>query len=535
MKKLPIAKTTIKEIVQSNSCYVDKTGYVKQLVDDNNKYWFLSRPRRFGKTLFLDTLRAAFAAEKELFKGLYLEKNWDWNVKYPIIRISFGGGTVKNTIELRIHIRAILNENSQEYAVKLSNELPYDAFRELIVKLYNKFNKPVAVLIDEYDKPILDNITESNVGEIKEELAGFYSVLKDSDQFLKFVFLTGVSKFSKTSIFSKLNNLTDISLSGKYADICGYTQIEFEDVFAEYLPGKDLDKIKEWYDGYNFLGNNVYNPFDILFYLSEKKFKSYWFETGTPTFLLNLIKEQKYFLPNLDCVILSDTNMGEFEIDNISIETLLYQTGYLAIEKEYTIGPLINYKLKIPNKEVQIGLNAYLLRMFFSPGNQPVKQTILINSIYLSLYNNKPEKLKNAFYSFFAGVPHDWYRKNKIAEYEGYYCSIFYTYFNALGLNIIPEDITNTGNIDFAVIMDNAIYIFEIKMKKISKNKQPCTAKAVNSDKNHALEQIKERKYHEKYLSENKNIFLIGIEFDKKKKNISKFECEKVYCNKIIL
>ena len=526
MKKLPIAKTTIKEIIQSNSCYVDKTNFVKQLADDNNKYWFLSRPRRFGKTLFLDTLRAAFSGEKELFKGLYLEKNWDWSKKYPIIKISFGACAATNRQELEIRIKEIIKRNAEKHDLKLEDETIQGQFTELIDKLNKKFNLGVVILIDEYDKPLLDNITASNVDEIREELAALYSVLKDADAYLKFVFLTGVSKFSKTSIFSKLNNLTDISLTPRYGDICGYTQIEFEDIFREYLIDVDLEKVKEWYDGYNFLGNNVYNPFDILFYLSEKKFKSYWFETGTPTFLLNLIKEQKYFLPNLDCVILSDTNMGEFEIDNISIETLLYQTGYLAIEKEYSIGPLINYKLKIPNKEVQIGLNAYLLRMFFSPGNQPVKQTILINSIYLSLHNNEPEKLEKAFHSFFAGVPHDWYRKNKIAEYEGYYCSVFYTYFNALGLNIIPEDVTNTGNIDFTVIMDKSIYIFEIKIKL--ENRQKNTAEAVNSDINHALQQIKERKYHEKYLSEKKNIYLIGIEFDKKKKNISKFECEKV-------
>ena len=184
------------------------------------------------------------------------------------------------------------------------------------------------MLIDEYDKPLLDNITASNVDEIREELAGLYSVLKDADAYLKFVFLTGVSKFSKTSIFSKLNNLTDISLTSKYGDICGYTQIEFEDIFREYLIDVDLVKVKEWYDGYNFLGNNVYNPFDILFFLSDKRYRCYWFETGTPTFLLNLIKEQKYYLPKLDNITVSDNQLGEFDINHIAIETLLFQTGY---------------------------------------------------------------------------------------------------------------------------------------------------------------------------------------------------------------
>jgi len=515
MKKLPIGQSTLKKIVESNCCYVDKTPFVKQLLDDNNGYWFLSRPRRFGKTLFLDTLRAAFAAEKELFKGLYLENNWDWDVKHPVINIDWGSGSVTSAEELEQRTREILNEQANNYTITFESETVVGRFRELIVKLNQKYGYGVVVLIDEYDKPILDNITDSNVNEIRERLAGFYSVLKSSDQYLKFVFLTGVSKFSKTSIFSKLNNLTDISLSEKYADICGYTQVEFEDIFSEYLDNVDLEKIKLWYDGYNFLGSNVYNPFDILFYLSERKFKSYWFETGTPTFLLNLIKEQKYYLPKLDNITLSDNQLGEFDLNHIAIETLLFQTGYLTIHEEIEIGSIIKYKLSIPNIEVQIGLNDYLLRSFFSPGCMLVEQSNLSDSIYLSLYNKKLEELEKAFYSFFASVPHDWYRKNDIANYEGYYCSVFYTYFNALGLNIIAEDVSNRGNVDFTVKMDDAIFIFEIKLKSNPKN---------------ALKQIKERKYHEKYLSEKKDIYLIGIEFDAKKKNISRFECEK-FCS----
>jgi len=513
VKRLPIAKTTIKEIINDNFLYVDKSRYIKELLDDGNKYWFLARPRRFGKSLFLDTLRAAFTGEKELFRGLYLENNWDWSKKFPVISISFGSSNASNVKELNIHLKYLLKTNANRYEFSVEEELIPDCFSELIVKLNKKYNSGVVILIDEYDKPILDNITSKNIDSIRRELAGFYSVLKDADAYLKFVFLTGVSKFSKTSIVSKLNNLTDISLSEKYADICGYTQVELENVFAEYLYDENLDKIKEWYDGYNFLGSNVYNPFDILFYLSEKKFKSYWFETGTPTFLLNLIKEQKYFIPQLNKITLSESQLGEFDINHIAIETLLFQTGYLTINEEIEIGSIIKYKLSIPNLEVQIGLNDYLLRSFFSPGSMLVEQSNLSDSIYLSLYNNKLEELEKAFYSFFASVPHDWYRKNNISNYEGYYCSVFYTYFNALGLHIIAEDVSSRGNVDFTVIMDDAVYIFEIKLKSNSKN---------------ALKQIKERKYHEKYLSDKKDIYLVGIEFDIKKKNISKFQYESI-------
>ena len=516
LKRLPIAKSTLYKIVNEECCYVDKTQFVKQLLDDGNGYWFLSRPRRFGKTLFLDTLNEAFSGNKRLFKGLYLENNWDWTKAYPVITIDWGVGTVSSSSELMIKQGEILNENAEKYGIQLKSESVSGRFRELIIKLNKKFNLNVVVLIDEYDKPLLDNLTKPNAEEFRDELSSFYSVLKSSDKYLKFVFLTGVSKFSKTSIFSKLNNLTDISLSKKYADICGYTQDELEDVFADYLVNENLDKIKEWYDGYNFLGSNVYNPFDILLYLSEKEFRTYWFETGTPTFLLNLIKEQKYFLPLLDDVRLSQTQMGEFDINHITIETLLYQTGYLTIKKRIIIGSIIKYELTIPNKEVQIGLNDYLLRMFYSPGLQAVEQSNLGDNIYLALYNQQPENLKSSFTSFFAGVPHDWYRKNNISEYEGYYCSVFYTYFSALGLDIIPEDVTSRGRIDFTVIMDSAIYVFEIKMKSNPKN---------------ALLQIKNKEYHKKYLDRGMDIFLIGIEFDEKIKNISCFESELISGN----
>lgn len=516
MKKLPIAKTTFHKLINENCLYVDKTMYIKQMLDEGNCYWFLSRPRRFGKSLFLDTIHAAFACKRDLFKGLYIEKNWDWTISYPVIAISLGGSSVSNKQELSIHLKTLLKESAEKYNLTLSNELIGDCFRELIIKLKKKYSLGVVVLIDEYDKPLLDNITKEKADEIREFLAGFYSVLKDADEYLKFVFLTGVSKFSKTSIFSKLNNLTDISLSKRYADICGYTQEEFELVFKDYLKGEDLKKIKLWYDGYNFLGKNVYNPFDILLFLREKEFKTYWFETGTPTFLLKLIKKQKYYLPKLSHINLTLSQLGEFDINHIGIETLLYQTGYLTIEKEVTSLPFKEYKMKIPNLEVNFGFNDYLLRSFFSPGLQPTEQVKLYNNIQSALLNNKPYKLEQAFFSFFASVPHDWYRKNNIADYEGYYCSVFYTYFNALGLNIIPEDVTNTGKIDFTVNTEKAVYIFEIKLKK----KQ-------NTKSNSVLQQIKEKKYYEKYKNNKKEIYLIGIEFDTEKKNISYFECER--------
>jgi hypothetical protein len=296
MRKLPIGIQSFVDIRTENYYYVDKTPFVHRLVE-TGKYYFLSRPRRFGKSLFLDTLRQAFLGKKELFEGLYLEKNWDWSVSYPVVYISFGAGVIKSTEELVETCFYLLRRHAEDYDLKLTEKLYNKRFEELIYKLYRQSGQKVVVLIDEYDKPILDNIERREVAaEIREALKNFYSVIKDADPYLKFCFITGVSKFSKVSIFSGLNNLEDITLSESFAILCGYTQEELEAVFADRLKGVDLDEVRRWYNGYNFLGEPVYNPFDILLFLKEKRFRFYWFETGTPTFLTKLMRHKQELL-----------------------------------------------------------------------------------------------------------------------------------------------------------------------------------------------------------------------------------------------
>ena len=511
MKHLPIAKTELKNIVESNCLYVDKTMYIKQLVDEKQQYYFLSRPRRFGKSLLLDTMQEAFSGNRDLFKGLYIENNWDWSVKYPVVKISFGGGSVSNKTELQLTLEYILEKNAKKYDIILTKTLIANRFDELINALKEKYNQPVVVLIDEYDKPLLDNLTDDVVTEIRKDLSSFYSVLKDASDNLKFVFLTGVSRFSKTSIFSKLNNLTDITLTPRYADICGISQSDLESVFVDYLHDVDLAKVKQWYDGYNFLGSQLYNPYDLLMFLWDKRYKCYWFESGTPTFLLELIKKRKFFVPVLEEMRISDSQLTEFDVNNIQLDVLLFQTGYLTIKSETEIAGRTTYTLKIPNNDVRIGFNDYLSRTFYASMFESYERTGLSENLYYSIVEKNPQKLHDAFYSLFAGVSHDWFRKNKINKYEGFYCAMFYTFFASLGLDIRNEDTTNKGRIDFTVVMPDSIFIFEIKMKSIKQN---------------ALAQIKERKYYEKYLSHGKEIYLIGIEFDETKINISDFEYE---------
>ncbi len=509
MKKLPMSKAVFREVIEENCCYVDKTNYVKMVEEHPSKYLFISRPRRFGKSLFLDTLRAAYAGEKELFKDLYLENNWDWSKKYPIISISWGAGTVTTKEELELSIFSTLRFNANEYDIKLEEPFPAGRFKELIIKLEKKYGK-VVILIDEYDKPIVDNICKPVADIMRESLGGFYSVLKDADQYLKLVFLTGVSKFAKTSIFSKLNNLADLTYNTRYSDLFGYTQEELEYIFEEYLVDVDLGKVKEWYDGYKFLGSEMYNPYDILLFLYDKEYKFHWFETGTPTLLIDLLKQDHKQIPDFNNIEVYDTDLQQFDINNIQLEVLLLQTGYLTIDKVIKEGAQVIYKLKIPNLEVRTALNHCLLADLFYPETN-LKRNKFSSSLYHVFVDKEPAKLELLFKSFFESIPHQWYRKNDIAKYEGYYHCLFYTAFSSIGFEAIPEDTTKGGDIDLTVIADSAIYIFEFKMIKSA---------------NSAMEQIKERGYYKKYLEYGKQIFLIGIEFDNKKKNISDFELE---------
>ncbi len=364
-KNLPIGISSFVEIRSEPYYYVDKTPFVAKLVSEG-KYYFLSRPRRFGKSLFVDTLKQAFLGRKELFQGLYLEKNWDWSVRYPVIHIDFGGRTLKGEEHLITYILEQLEKNQETLGVSCSKKTLYDScFEELILKSYEKYKQKVVVLVDEYDKPILDCIEDRETAKaVRDVLKNFYSVLKPLDAQLKFVFLTGVSKFSKVSLFSGLNQLNDITLDKRFAEICGYTQKELEEVFREELEDKDLELIRCWYNGYSWLGEPVYNPFDVLLYLKKRTFHPYWFETGTPSFLVKLLMEKRFYLPELEDLTATDDLIGTFDLDYIEPENLLFQVGYLTIKETIEEEGLILYKLSYPNKEVKISLNRALFSYF---------------------------------------------------------------------------------------------------------------------------------------------------------------------------
>ena len=508
MKKLPIGIQTFRNIITENYCYVDKTPYVSRLVGEG-KYYFLSRPRRFGKSLFLSTLKSAFSGQQELFKGLFLEKNWDWEQKWPVIHISFGSGVCRSVEDIRISFDEILYDHTQEYGIRLVKKSLKGKFAELIYLLDQQENQQVVILVDEYDKPILDNISDTQTAiAIREELKNIYSVIKDSDPYIKFAFITGVSKFSKVSLFSGLNNLNDITLAAKYSAICGYTQKELETVFQNRLEGVDLDEVKKWYNGYNWLGEEVYNPFDVLLFLDRKEFLNYWFETGTPTFLIKLLQEGRYYIPNIQHLTAGEEIVGSFDVEDIQPETLLFQTGYLTIQDIKQTGAFRRYHLTYPNLEVKASLNNYILGALVV---DRLAKTRNQSDVLDALMDNDFEKLEKTFHAFFASIPHEWYRKNQISHYEGYYASIVYCYFASLGLDVKPEDPTNHGQIDLAIRFEDRIYLLEFKVVELAGNGS-------------ALQQIKEKKYHEKYAG--KDVYLVGIEFSHEDRNIVNFEWE---------
>ncbi|MFH1097304.1 MAG: AAA family ATPase, partial [Candidatus Desantisbacteria bacterium] len=423
MKKLPIGIQTFEKIIKENCCYVDKTRIIYELIS-NGTYFFLSRPRRFGKSLLIDTIKSLFEGREELFKGLWIEDKWDFSRKYPIIKIDFGAGVFKKREELRERIFFVLKENQNKLGVDCETQtLTSNYLEKLITKAFEKYGERVVILIDEYDKPILDNIEESMVAqEMREELKNLYSVLKSTDAYIKFVMLTGVSKFSKVSLFSGLNNLMDITLDERFATICGYTQNDLETVFKEHLMGVDLEKVKLWYNGYSWLGESVYNPFDILLFLgsASKEFKNYWFETGSPTFLMKLLRERQYYIPEFEEIRAGEELIGAFDVDFIEPAALLFQTGYLTIKDKKQIGARIEYKLTYPNLEVKSSLNNYIL--FYLNKDAQTKENTQ-SRVYEAIEDLDFELLTDTFSRLFAAIPYEWYINNQLDKYEGYYAS----------------------------------------------------------------------------------------------------------------
>ncbi|MEZ5537961.1 MAG: ATP-binding protein [Thiolinea sp.] len=509
-KRLPIGIQTFREIRENNHYYVDKTGMIGQLIDDG-KHYFLSRPRRFGKSLLLDTIKELFEGNEPLFQGLAVHEYWDWAEPHPVIRFSFGSGNFRQADYLEKNLMAQLDRLEQQFQCHSGYTTCPERFQSLLIHAHQQTGKQVVVLVDEYDKPILDALEYPEIAKANRDfLRGFYATIKDFDAHIRFSFLTGVSKFSKVSLFSGLNNLEDLTMLPAYSSLCGYTDNDIDTVFSPELPGLDRDEIRDWYNGYNWLGTGVYNPFDILQLFRNHTFKSYWFETGTPTFLVEQLLKRQIPTIQLDNMLSSSDILSSFEIGDISTEALLFQTGYLTIKQEENLGGQFFYTLGYPNREVYQSLNNSLLAALVQNKSQ---QVVHASQLYRLLSANDIAGLKPLFHSFFASIPYQWYTNNDIQNYEGYYASVFYSYFASLGLNVTLEDTSNLGRIDMTLKFNDKVYIFEFKVVEL-----------VPEGK--ALQQIKDKAYADKYRALNQPIYLLGVEFSKTDRNIVGFDWE---------
>ena len=511
-RKLPIGIQTFREIREDHCYYVDKTAYIGRLVAEG-KHYFLSRPRRFGKSLFLDTLKELFAGNEPLFQGLAIHERWDWSVRHPVLRLDFSRGTFKEPGQLHEDVMAQLDAIERRVGVGSDYTGAPVRFSHMLEALHERSGQRVAVLIDEYDKPILDALEVPEVARANRDyLRGLYSTIKFDDAHIAFTFLTGVSKFSKVSLFSGLNNLKDITLDPRYSAICGYTEADLDAVFAPELSGLDREEIQRWYNGYNWLGaEQVYNPFDVLLLFDRRQFGAYWFETGTPTFLLEMLVEREVSSLTLDDMLSSDELLSTFDVDHIATEALLFQTGYLTIRRTELRGGELYYRLGYPNREVQQSLNKSLLNHLTGNPSRRVEHSA---RLYDLLLINDFDGLETLFASFFASIPYEWHTNNEIAKYEGYYASVFYSYFASLGLAITVEDSSSEGRLDMAVEFNGNVYLFEFKVVE-------------RTSAGAAIRQLKERNYAAKYRGRGEAIYLIGVEFSRETRNVAAFEVER--------
>ena len=525
-RKLPLGVQSFEKLRRDGYLYIDKTSFLWRLVQVSSPY-FLSRPRRFGKSLFLSTLAAYFRGQKELFKDLYLEKAEEeqaaqegreaWQ-EYPVLYLDFN---TKNYIDEQALVDILnlhLNEWEARYAVSKTAAAPEDRFRLLIAALFKQTGKQVVILVDEYDKPLLQTmgVNETLNEQYRNTLKAFYSVIKTCDQYIRFAFLTGVTKFSKISIFSDLNNLEDISLRNDYAGICGITEQELEQNFepeiealskAENLTkSKTLAALKKQYDGYLFAkaGVNVYNPFSLLSAFKAKDFGSYWFSTGTPTFLVNYLKEAHYFIPDLDGnVELNESGLETYRAVTENALPILFQSGYLTIigySKEARL-----YQLGFPNDEVRYGFLENLLPAYSSLPLGDTGKSVW--KFVQDIREGKVDSFMERMRSIIAGIPYDDFPKDKLKLREQNYQTAVYLVFALMGQFVQTEVHCATGRADAVVITVDTVYIFEFKLSG-------------NSNAEDAINQIKEKNYAAKYQVDGKKVVLIGSSFDEDARTI---------------
>ena len=506
LPNLPVGQQYFKSIRNGNAVYIDKTQYIYELCQPLDRNYFLSRPRRFGKSLTLDTIAELFSGNKALFEGLWIADKWDWTETYPIIRLSFDA--IGHEQGLKQALEGALGDIGKKFKLKLTKKSPDSLFKELIEAVAEKTGKQVVILIDEYDKPIVDYIDPYNLemaNKQRDILKQFFSIVKNASNHIRFLLITGVSKFSKVSIFSELNHLYDLTLAPQYAALCGCTQTELEYYFAPYLkimPPDTLEKMKLWYNGYSWDAKTfVYNPFSVISFFQNGDFRNYWFETGTPTFLVKLLR--KRFQYKLEETEVSHTILDSFRLekfDDLDINSILLQTGYLTI-KEKT--PYNTFILNYPNEEVKQAFSQFLLSEFtHTPTTVPYGANIL-----RALDNNNLAEVVKIIHDLVQSVPD----QNYIKDQEKFFHAIVHLIFTMVGSDPRSEMHTPTGRMDTVVITAHRIFLFEFKMNETAKD---------------AIQCIKDRNYAASLRLRNLPITAVGVVFSPETKGVSDWNSE---------
>jgi hypothetical protein len=518
MQKLTSSIYTFEELIKGKYLYVDKTEFIWELVSPYKESYFLSRPRRFGKSLTVSTLKAVFQGRKDLFEGLAIfDKPYDWK-KYPVIHIDLANCDAQTPLALRRYLARILTGLASMHKVSVDiHEDELAASFESLLRAVAQ-DSPLVILLDEYDKPILNTLAMPEAKACRDILKGFYSTIKKCESLERFVFVTGVSKFAHVSIFSDLNNLTDITMRDDYATMLGYTQAEFEKYFARHIEAaverlgssseRLLAEIKRWYDGYRFEENaeSVYNPVSLAqFFINNHKFNNYWFSTGTPTFLMDLVQKTNFDFASVLSNPVSAVAFDSFEIDDLDPLPLLLQTGYLTIKSSERRFNTTWYRLDFPNQEVSASFNTWLLNAYAGKTRSEVSN--FCQQLAAAMTDSDIELLRKALESFFAGIPYDLHHKS-----ESNFQNIFYVLFRLLGYYISAESRTSDGRIDAVTQTDKWVYLFEFKLDKDES----------------ALAQIKQKEYFKPYLLSPKRVMLIGVNFDSKTGRLSNWKNEEV-------
>ena len=521
MEKIATDIYSFEELRKNGFTYVDKTDRILPLVDlSQGKLFFIARPRRFGKSLCVSTLKALFQGRRELFKGLAIEPQWDWSKTYPVIHLDMGS-THSDTVEgFESILHTMLTIEADRNGVTLPDAPEVsDQFRLLADVLAKKSpTGQIVILIDEYDKPLLGHLGDPEVEAFRAALKSFYSVVKTCERLQRFAFITGVSKFSKVSIFSDLNNLVDLTLSAQTATLFGYTHEEVKKYFPERLAalgavnGMDADaafaEVVKWYDGYLFEENavRVVNPVSLGRCLSEGKFKSYWYETGTPTFLVKMLQAHPKDISHLE---LSEDELGAYNPAAPAVEPLLFQTGYLTIDSLRVMDEDRFYRLRFPNEEVRRAFNRSLARAYAEdvPGTAFTRSKV---ECYDALAAHDLPAFFKSLATLFAGIPYDLTDRQNEQTWQ----VILTVILNFVGLRVLPEERTNVGRIDMSIRVENEIYVVELKLDGSAPS---------------AISQIVRNRYHEKFLSEGKRVTLVGINFSTKKRGIASWR-SKVVC-----